>query len=76
MKKTNVTFSIPESLNSRLHASVEKRSLSLFVSEAIEKALKEEEENLKRAYTEANKDEDRMTLIEDWKSLDGEDWGG
>lgn len=76
MKRVNVTFSLPESLNRQLHSVVQgkKKSLSSFVSEAIEKALLEEQEALKAAYAAANDDPDRKKVIDDWSALDNEDW--
>lgn len=74
MRNITVTFSLPESLNRRLHAFVEKRSLSRFVSKAIEHALADEEKDLKAAYAAANNDPDRKEVIKDWAILDGEDW--
>ena len=76
MKKVTVTFSIPEELNDHLHSVVEKRGLSKFVSAAIEQALKEEEETLKKAYLEAEKESSRQEVVDDWAQLDGEDWDG
>jgi hypothetical protein len=76
MKSITVTFSIPESLNRALHSLVEKRGLSRFVAKAIEKALKLERDSLKAAYAAANNDPDRKKVIEDWNSLETEDWDG
>lgn len=71
MRKVNVTFSIPESLNYALHAHVGKMKLSQFVSGAIEKALEKDTMDLREAYRAANHDEDRLDLIKDWAALDG-----
>jgi metal-responsive CopG/Arc/MetJ family transcriptional regulator len=74
MKSVTVTFSLPKELIDQLHAFVERRGLSRFVSLAIEKALQEEKEALKAAYAAANQDPDRRELIEDWSALDSEGW--
>lgn len=74
MKNVNVTYSIPENINILLHTFVEKRGISKFVSKAIEKALKEEKNALKAAFKEAENDPDTQKTIDDWASLDGEDW--
>lgn len=74
MKTINVTFSIPENINKRLHSSVEKRGLSKFVAKAIEDALEEEKNDLKAAYKAAENDVDLKNAIDDWAILDGEDW--
>lgn len=74
MKNINVTFSLPADLNSQLHRHVGKRGLSRFVSEAIQKALDEKRDLLRKAYIEARNDPDRIETINDWKVLDGETW--
>jgi hypothetical protein len=73
-KTINVTFSIPENINTLLHAFVEKRGLSKFVTKAIEKALEDEKNHLKAAFREAENDPDLKETIDDWAALDGEDW--
>jgi len=75
-RTTNVTFSIPENVNTLLHSFVEKRGLSKFVTKAIEKALEEEKTNLRAAYQEAENDPDLKETMDDWAALDGEDWDG
>jgi hypothetical protein len=74
MSTVNVTFSIPENINFLLHSLVEKRGLSRFVSETLERALREKQQSLKAAYVAANQDLDRKSTIEDWNSLDVDDW--
>lgn len=74
MKSVHVTFSIPENINILLHTFVEKRGLSKFVTKAIEKALEEEKNMLKAAYTEAENDPDLKETMDDWAALDGENW--
>ena len=73
-KKIHVTFSIPEDVNSMLHSVVEKRGLSEFVTKALQKALAEEREALKKAYAAANEDPSVKEVIEDWSVLDTEGW--
>lgn len=73
-KTSNVTFSIPENVNTLLHSFVEKRGLSKFVTKAIEKALEEEKAKLRAAYHEDENDPDVKETIKDWAALDGEDW--
>lgn len=74
MKTVNVTFSIPENINRRLHSFVEKRGLSKFVTKAIETALEKEKNSLKAAFAAAENDPDVQEIISDWAVLDGEDW--
>ncbi|MBX7066775.1 MAG: hypothetical protein K1X28_06050 [Parachlamydiales bacterium] len=73
-KKIHVTFSIPEEVNTLLHSTVEKRGLSEFVTKALQKALAEERDSLKKAYAAANQDPDRNELLKDWSDLDKEGW--
>ena len=74
MKTINVTFSIPESTNALLHSFVAKRGLSKFVTNAIDKALEIEKNNLKAAFRAAENDPDLKEVMNDWAILDGEDW--
>jgi hypothetical protein len=74
MKKINVTFSIPVETHELLQSLVGRSKMSSFVASVINKALHEKMETLKKAYAEAEKDPDRQKVIEDWKSLEGEDW--
>lgn len=73
-KRVHVTFSIPEDVNRLLHSVVEKRGLSNFATKALEKALEEEQQTLKKAYLAANNDPDRKKVIDDWAGLDSEGW--
>ena len=74
MKHENLTFSIPADLKAILHAHVNKRSVSKFISEAIRKALEEEnlknEESLDAAYEAASHDAERLETLRDWNALD------
>lgn len=74
MKKINVTFSISTETNELLHKLVGRKKLSAFVSSVLHKALEEKANALKKAYAEAEKDQDRIKAINDWKPLDMEDW--
>lgn len=74
MKKINVTFSIPEEINEKLHTLIGRKKLSAFVAETLDKALEEKMKALKRAYAEAENDPDRQELIEDWRITDTEGW--
>ncbi len=70
----NITFSIPDDLKVNLAAHVSKRGMSRFISEAIRKALEEEnlkkEQELDMAYEAANQDSDRLETLRDWNALD------
>ena len=73
-RKVNVTFSIPETINSLLHSLIEKRGMSQFVTRALERALEEERLSLKAAYTAASQDPERISLLEQWAILEGDGW--
>ena len=73
-KTVNVTFSIPVELNNALHTLLERRGLSRFVAESLEKALLEKKNALRQAYIDANNDPDRNETIRDWEVLDVEGW--
>lgn len=74
MKKINITISIPEEIYQLLYTLVERRKIGIFVASALEKALEDKMENLKKEYIEAENDPDRQETINDWKALEGEDW--
>lgn len=85
MRHQNITFSIPEDLKTSLLNHVDKRGMSRFISNAIQKALEEDErkkeQELDSAYEAANQDLERMETIQEWNSsdditdlLDDEDW--
>lgn len=73
-KKVNVTFSIPENINSLLHSLIEKRGMSHFVTKALERALEDERLSLKAAYSAANEDPSRISLIQDWATFESDGW--
>lgn len=74
MKHKNMTFSVPEDIVILLHNKVSKRGMSRFISQAIRKAIKEkelqDEKELDAAYEAANKDKDRLEILQDWDALD------
>lgn len=74
MKHQNITFSIPDDLKSCLFARVGNRGRSRFISDAIRKALKEEESTMEQeldaAYESASLDSDRIEILRDWDALD------
>lgn len=74
MRHQNITISIPDDLKACLFAKVGNRSRSLFISNAIRKALFDEEERLKKelevAYEAANRDSDRKRILRDWDASD------
>lgn len=48
--------------------------MSSFVTTILNKAL-EKMQSLRLEYAQAEEDPDRREVINDWKALDGEDWG-
>lgn len=49
--------------------------MSLFIKTTLKKSLEKKMHSLRQAYVEAEQDPDRKEVINDWKVLDGEDWG-
>lgn len=76
-KHVNITLSFPSDLNALLHAKVSKGEISQYVVRAVRESLEAGEKNelrkLEAAYEEANKDPDRLELINDWMAIDNED---
>lgn len=76
-KHQNITLSFPSDLNALLHARVSRRGISQYVAKSVRESLEADERNellkLEAAYEEANKDPDRLAVIEDWKTLDNTD---
>ena len=65
-KKINQTFSIPLNISQELHTYVKRREMSHFVSEAIRKELETKKEELRKAYSKANKDTGQIQVMQDW----------
>lgn len=74
MKTVNATFSLPVETYALLHGFVEKRGLSRFVSDAIQKALTSKQDELCQAYRENSQDELQQNDLKDWDSLQAEGW--
>ncbi len=74
MKKVNVTFSIPIETQQLLQSLIGRRKMSSFVAKALDKALLEKIEVLKKAYIEAEKDPSRKEIIKDWMHAEIEGW--
>ncbi len=74
MKKQNVTFSLPKETIDLMQRLVGRRKLSAFVTHAINSALEEKEEALRKAYAQANEDPDRSETLKDWSAIEGEAW--
>jgi hypothetical protein len=71
-KKINQTFSIPLDVSQELHTYVKRREMSQFVSEAIRKELEAKKEELRQAYSMANKDEGQREATSEWKDTIGD----
>ena len=74
MKKVNVTFSVPKETIDLMNGLIGRRKLSAFVTIALNKALQEKVEDLRLAYSQAEVDPDRIKVIKDWSTIEGEDW--
>ena len=56
-------------LKALLHATIGKKELRQFVIQAIEKAIENEKDLLLSAYSDANRDRDRIAVINDWDKI-------
>lgn len=74
MKTKNVTFSLPENIIDMLQSLIGKQKMSSFAASALEKALEEKRELLKKEYAEANNDPDSLKTIDEWRHTDTEGW--
>ena len=74
MKKVNVTFSISPAVHKALQKFVGRKNMSLFVSNAISKALEAQKLELKNEYLRAAQDPGENEAIEDWSPLEVEGW--
>lgn len=61
-----LSISLQESLYDRLKHSIPSKKISQFVSNAISHELARKEEELTRAYQEAEKANDRQELLNEW----------
>lgn len=75
-KSVHVTLSISKDLKDRLYSSIEKGSISKFVSESLEKSLLEKQKQLADAYKEAAKDLGQLEGRSDWQDIAKEDFQG
>lgn len=73
MKTKNVTFCLPIEVVNLLHSKIEKRELNKFATIALKKALEQEDE-LRKAYAQANEDPGRIEVSKDWSFLDSDGW--
>ncbi len=71
-KKINQTFSIPLDVSQELHIYVKRREMSSFVSEAIRKELETKKNELRLAYSKANKDEGQREASKEWENTLGD----
>lgn len=74
MKTKNVTFSLPEDVVEMMQSLIGKQKMSSFAAQALEQALKQKKESLRKQYVEAAQDVDRLKTIEEWSITDVEGW--
>lgn len=67
-KTVNRTFSIPVDVSKDLHAYVKQREMSRFVTEAIRKELLSRKAELRKHYSEAEKDPGQVEARNEWDS--------
>ena len=61
-----MTFSLPEDLANRLVKRVPARERSRFLTQVLEKSLREEDESLIRSCRSANEDPDVKAIEQEW----------
>ena len=54
-----------------MHRLLETQKLNSFATKALDKASAEE---LRQSYTEATVDPDRQEVVNDWSSIEGQEW--
>ncbi len=75
-RSVHVTLSIPEDLKALLYATVEKGMISKFVAASLRRSLQEQNSALAMAYREAAKDPGQLEALEDWETIETEDFKG
>lgn len=72
-KQTDVmTFSLPVQLIAQLRSSIGQGEMSRFATQALQKALEQEQEKLRKEYQAAANDPERKKIVEEWSALDVE----
>ena len=77
MAARKMTFSVPEELAELLIRRVSARNRSHFLSEALEKSLKQEDEQIAEACRLINEDPDVKAIEEEWDKINDpieEEW--
>lgn len=72
MKTLSVTLA--DDLYDRIRHAVPPRRVSKFISEAVEVKLKEQTDDLYKAYLAASQEEEREDILTDWDTIDTESW--
>jgi|KBSMisStandDraft_5_1062788.scaffolds.fasta_scaffold33909_3 hypothetical protein len=69
MAARKMTFSLPEDLANRLIRRVPAHERSRFLTQALEKSLREDDESLIRSCLSANEDPDVKAIEEEWDQI-------
>ena len=69
-----LSVALADDLYDRIKHAVSPRKVSKFVSEAVEVKLKEQTDDLYKAYVAASQDEDREDILNDWDTINTESW--
>lgn len=72
MKTLSVTLA--DDLYDRIKHAVPQRKVSKFISEAVEVKLKEQTDDLYKAYLAASQEGEREALLMDWDTINTESW--
>jgi metal-responsive CopG/Arc/MetJ family transcriptional regulator len=65
-----MSVSLTENLYEKLKHTIPSKKISKFVSFAITKELEKKEQELTLAYKNAEKDQERQNLLNDWDASD------
>lgn len=76
MRVKPVTYTIPEQLDSVLHAKIGRGKMSKFVTQALWEALRREEAALLNEFLEADKDPGNIEIKQSFSEIEGEDFIG
>jgi len=69
MAARKMTFSLPEDLANRLVKRVPARERSRFLTQVLEKSLREEDESLIRSCLSANEDPEVKAIEQEWDEI-------
>jgi hypothetical protein len=80
MDQVRVNLTLDETVWGAFARMVPKRKKSLIINDLLKREVErikhqEEEQALSAAFREASEDPERQAVIQEWESIDLEDWG-